>query len=299
MNMREKGFTLVEMAIVLLIMGLVVGSIFSFLSVQRDQDEKKITINRQEKIATALASYAQGQGAIPCPADQNVFNDNVNYGVAPASCSGTNLKGIVPFRTLGLTLEDIVDGYGHPFSYVVSASAVSTDVPNLVHQNCRTSAWFASPGGVTNLNRNKARFCCQAANSGLQINVYNNTQKETSTLVTRTQTALSTANVDAQSTPNTDITAYFAYVLISHGPKGSGYFILPSKTERFANAKGPDSSAGTAEKENAMNNAGMDFITLPRQDALDPPDVHFDDIVFWRTQQAVISEFNNDSCARP
>lgn len=305
MDMRTKsslqsGFTLVEMAIVILILGLVVGSVFSFLSVRQTEDRQRSTMQKQDRIAKAFGFYVQTNGRLPCPASQNVNEEDL--GEARVTCSGSTLRGIVPFRTLGLTRDDIIDGYDHPFSYVVAPAVSQNLTDNNVHLNCRTPIWIpnaVAPATPSNLNPPKARYCCQAIATGGALMVYNNKTMVSSNLVTPVQTGPGNmGNIETQELPNgnTDVLAYFAYVLISHGQNGGGYFILPKGTIKYENPKTMQDE-GTAEGHNGMDDTSMNFFSMPKSDS--SGNDHFDDIVLWRTQQRTIGELNNDSCARP
>ncbi|MDB5478110.1 MAG: prepilin-type N-terminal cleavage/methylation protein [Alphaproteobacteria bacterium] len=301
----QKGFTLVEMAIVILIMGLVVGSYFSFLSVQQEEKKYQITIQRQKKIAGALSTYAQTYGRLPCPADQNV-NESA-FGTMRTSCpDNATRKGVVPYMDLGLSLEDISDGYNNPFTYVVSpaASSVSTDT----HARCRIttgSKWVISPN--TPVNARKAIFCGQQVAESTEIRVYRSTTTADSNLIFNTQThppaGKTTPPNGRFNTPQTgvatdpapnDFLQYIAYLLISHGENGEGSYTLPSGTNKFANTKAFTTNS-PAEMQNA--DTGMNFVYMPRRMVADT--THFDDLMMIRTQDNVVSEFGNDSCAVP
>lgn len=293
----QQGFTLVEMAIVVLIAGLVVGSVFSFMSVQQDQQKQQITLDRQKKISLAMASFAQSNNRLPCPASWNVESDDATYGNALAACGTDALrKGIVPFRTLGLTVSDIVDGYNHPFTYVVAARAVSPT--GNVHEKCRTADWGTSGN---NYSPGKARFCCQQVvnpqieifNDNAATNLATNLQSITGSPMGDPGTIIATAPANHRLT-------YIAYLLISHGQSGDGFYILPSEDRTFSTAR-PLSNAGTGETENgngtSTEETNLRFVAMPMNNGTGT--THYDDIVLWRTQEQVMSEFGNDSCAKP
>lgn len=310
----EKGFTLVEMAIVILIMGLVVGSVFAFLDVQQEQKHLDVTKGNQKKIAVALAIYAQNNGRLPCPATHRIVSSDANYGRSTATtCNGVDLKGIVPFRELGLEVTDIVDGYNNALTYVVSSNLVTAPVTTGIHRNCRTSAiWISAPlppALGTNYNPIKASFCCQQEPTVRPLQVFNNRNLSNGAIVTPTQskagsgTGASAGNFgnvdDALTGPVAEVVTQFAYVLISHGKNGDGAFILPSDDIRHDDPR-DRKVPGEIEAENdnrAIADNDMNFIAIPINSSAGND--HFDDIVFWRTQQQVIGQMGNDSCSIP
>ena len=63
-----KGFTLVEMAIVMLIVALLLGGLVPTLSSQVDQRHASETSKQLDEIQQALIGYAIIYGRLPCPA---------------------------------------------------------------------------------------------------------------------------------------------------------------------------------------------------------------------------------------
>ena len=62
----QKAFTLVEVAIVLVIVGLAIGGILSSLSVQVEQQKLNETRNTINNVKEALLGYAMANGRFPC-----------------------------------------------------------------------------------------------------------------------------------------------------------------------------------------------------------------------------------------
>ena len=141
-NKNQRGFTLVEMAIVVMLFGLVIGSI-SALYKQRISYLQRVDTqeNVQEDIKNALSNFVDTYGRYPCPASLTARRDSGNYGREAAdSCDPANnltiaangiqtINGIngqrirvgaVPFLELNIREEDTIDGYGKRIIYVVS-----------------------------------------------------------------------------------------------------------------------------------------------------------------------------------
>jgi len=112
------GFTLIEMALVLIIMGLLMGSLLSPLPKQIEQKRINITQQRLEEIKEALLGFAVLHNRLPCPAlDEN--------GLESTTC---NNEGYLPWKFLGVGRYD---AWGNPFRYRVdieyTVPLVSTD----------------------------------------------------------------------------------------------------------------------------------------------------------------------------
>jgi prepilin-type N-terminal cleavage/methylation domain-containing protein len=102
------GFTLVEMAIVLLIVALLLGGLLPTISSQYEQQRRNDARKQIEEIRQALMGYAIINGTLPCPVDPAVTDPaNPNYGSAAAAC-GANAaaEGYLPWKTLGVSETD-------------------------------------------------------------------------------------------------------------------------------------------------------------------------------------------------
>ncbi len=124
-----SGFSLVEMAVVLMILGFVLGALLMPIQVQRQQQAIQLTQNMLEIAQKSLLGYAQTQGRLPCPASRNgtaVFPDEkgVANPVAGGVCAVT--VGFLPAVTLGIRPVDVngfaLDGWGNPIRYAVTQS---------------------------------------------------------------------------------------------------------------------------------------------------------------------------------
>ncbi|MDP3087555.1 MAG: type II secretion system protein [Methylotenera sp.] len=102
-RMNQLGFTLVEMAIVLVIVGITLGGLLVSLSAQVDQRDYAQTRQSMEEIREALMGYALSRGYLPCPAisSANGAEDRI---VATGIC--TNRVGFLPWAELGVKKTD-------------------------------------------------------------------------------------------------------------------------------------------------------------------------------------------------
>ncbi|MEI8320697.1 MAG: type II secretion system protein [Alphaproteobacteria bacterium] len=113
---NDEGFLLIEVAIALLIMGIILGfgmpKIFSYLTLQK----RKETTERQERIFHSVAAFSIQYGYIPLPADPYALPDQFGWARSRAS-SEKDLVGLVPYKTLGLPADYSKDGFNHYFTY--------------------------------------------------------------------------------------------------------------------------------------------------------------------------------------
>jgi len=115
MNMQRlhAGFTLAEMAIVLVIVGLLLGGLLIPLSAQQENQFRSETDKSLAEIREALIGYAIINGKLPCPMPTTITDPAAaGYGEAAATCNpGT--EGYLPWKTLGVTETDT---WGEPRS---------------------------------------------------------------------------------------------------------------------------------------------------------------------------------------
>lgn len=119
---RQCGFSLVELSIVLLIMGLVLGGLAMPLAVQRENARIRDGQTQLQSIMTAVEGFALVNGFLPCPATP--ASDGY---AAPGGAGCTTQHGFVPATTLdvgGVRNADnlLLDPWGSPIRYSVTAS---------------------------------------------------------------------------------------------------------------------------------------------------------------------------------
>ena len=121
---HQNGFTLVEMAIVMLIVALLLGGLVPTLSSQIDQRHASETNKQLDEIKEALIGYAIINGRLPCPASITPTNSyGAEYPAGGGNCSNF-YDGFVPAATLGLSGTNssglVVDSWGNPIRYAVT-----------------------------------------------------------------------------------------------------------------------------------------------------------------------------------
>lgn len=112
------GFTLVEIAMVLLIVTLLLTGLVPTITSQMEQQRTNETRKLMSEIRDALIGYALIYGKLPCPADPTLVSGQTGAGLERNGCSTSALAtGVVPWAKLG-TSE--TDGWGYRFSYRVT-----------------------------------------------------------------------------------------------------------------------------------------------------------------------------------
>ncbi len=122
MKKTQTGFSLVEIAFALLIMGLLLGGLLGPLSAQLEAIKISETQKQLSTITDALYGFAATNRRLPCPAS-GTSNGGESLGSAPGQCSNP-YDGFVPGRLLGLGPVDsngyITDAWGQPIRYAVA-----------------------------------------------------------------------------------------------------------------------------------------------------------------------------------
>jgi len=117
----ESGFTLVEIAIVLLIIGVLLGYTVALFPVQQDLKKYREVEQEMDQIIGAIVGFAQVNGRLPCPAIPTSAGAEDDGGTP--NCN--NYGGFVPVNALGLTGRLnadslMLDPWGNPYRYYVT-----------------------------------------------------------------------------------------------------------------------------------------------------------------------------------
>ena len=138
---KQSGFTLIEIAIVLLLLGLILTpavQMYHQYRIDKDWDETEEDI---DDIKISLGSFRNVYGRYPCPASITAAPGDIDYGhelanclttaPAPGACSGgictyTSLSGAniavgtIPFKILNLTEKQAYDSSLGRITYAVT-----------------------------------------------------------------------------------------------------------------------------------------------------------------------------------
>ncbi len=118
----NKGFTLVELAIVLVIIALLTSGLLMGITAQRASAENTDAQRQLDNIREALTGFAMANGRLPCPANPALTSADVSVGTEdrPNTSSPCNRTfGVIPWVTLGLSE---LDPWSRRFTYFASSS---------------------------------------------------------------------------------------------------------------------------------------------------------------------------------
>ncbi len=171
MKLRSKkiqiGFSLLEMAIVLVILGFVLGALLLPLRAQREQAAQLQSINTLENAKQALLGYAQQQGKLPCPA--TVASSGVEDQTPAGSGICTQQVGFLPAATLGLQPAVngfAIDAWNNRIRYAVTQATVKDIAQTSAPDYAFTTASGMSNSGIYSL-KPSLRVCFSASASAL------------------------------------------------------------------------------------------------------------------------------------
>ena len=124
---HQSGFSLAELAIVLVIVSLMSSGLLLSLSSQRHHTENKDVQRQQETMIDAVLGFAMATGRLPCPADPTLAtasgagNEKFACTLTDPTCTTSDRlckleHGVTPWVTLGL---QETDPWGNRFTYFV------------------------------------------------------------------------------------------------------------------------------------------------------------------------------------
>ena len=181
----EQGFFLVELALALVIFGIILGpSLIALRHYQRLQ-QVQTTKKHQETVLRALAQHLSLHGYLPFPADPK--GADFSQGVSSPTRQQRNpYVGAVPYRTLGIEKENAKDGYHQFMTYAVDSSL------------------------TTNGNRDRKMICETVFKNKSQLQLQ--------------EGAVSSMNSELEKNCKDKKYNGVAVVLVSHGPRKQGAF---------------------------------------------------------------------------
>jgi prepilin-type N-terminal cleavage/methylation domain-containing protein len=118
---RDAAFTLVELAVVLMVVGLLLSTLTYTLAAQVDQRTREQTQRTLEQAREALIGFAITNGRLPCPASG--ASNGLEAPAGGGDCSNYN-DGYLPAVTLGFHPTDAsgyaLDGWNNRVRYAVA-----------------------------------------------------------------------------------------------------------------------------------------------------------------------------------
>lgn len=214
------GFTLIEIAVVLVIVGLAAVMVIKASGGMLDNEKRKTVRVTLDTVDTALANFVAVHKRLPCPADGSRTSGSLNAGIellAAGACNPvTEVNGVIPWVTLGLSEHDASDPWHGRLTYRVDpALAGSAPLPLLMNMsNCDPAATgpaVAGACGAPALACTGSAACTSPANYllGKGLDVWDGSN--------------GVPGFNARQN-NRSAGTGAAYVVIAHGPNGVGAY---------------------------------------------------------------------------
>jgi len=263
-----RAFTLVEMSIVLIIIGLLIMTVFPALQAMRESSQRSLTNGNLATLMRATAAFVQANGCVPCPTPAGTAGSG--FGRVRASTNTTLCgtctapEGLAPFASLGLPAATAKDGWGRWITMRVDpALAVNFGIVP------PTSPCLASDGSSCTLGMAQKGMC---------------------------SAGLSTTNHITVLTP-AGATQEAAVLFLSHGPNGFGAY-KASPLAGFGSSthdyNGPASSCTTSGGYERCN-ANGDAAFVDASATTNPSDP-YDDTLVYLGRNALVSFLGQASC---
>jgi prepilin-type N-terminal cleavage/methylation domain-containing protein len=259
--MNRKGFSLVELSIVLVITGIMLYGATNLYAASSQAAKISANNSTLDAIERALRLYYQTYGDLPCPASGTLALNDQYFALGRESPEGTctydNLPltnaaaGVVPTRTLNLPDSYMFDAWGSRITYVVSDYCVNN------------TTWTDGIAG-------SGTDCADAAN----LTVKDNTD---------------TAGGSVFDTDD-NRTTRAAYVVISHGKNSAGAW---NRNGTRISVSGLTTSIPELQNAN-KNSVNTDDLNLVFHDDFFNDGAvaanYFDDFARWKTEAQISYE---------
>jgi prepilin-type N-terminal cleavage/methylation domain-containing protein len=131
MNSRQRGFTIIEVAIVVLVVSTLLGFTVAMFPVQQELKQYRKVNDEMQQIMDALTGFAQVNGRLPCADGDNDGLEDWPGGIADCA----SWYGNLPARTIAFNGSYsqggvLLDPWGTPYRYQVSASNSGLPAPD-------------------------------------------------------------------------------------------------------------------------------------------------------------------------
>lgn len=221
----QTGFSLVELAVVAMILSLMLGGLLLSFRTQIDLQRVSSTNKTLEMAMEALIGFAIRNGRLPCPATTISAGREAQL-LTSGVLSCSNLNGFYPALTLGVGPTDdqgfLLDSYGIRIRYSVSNQSTYTESP------ARLKSEVNSGGFSSSLLTPDLHICSSSigiTSPGKQINASCGGGRELSgeAVLAIYSTGANAATTGAEAVASADEVANYVSdrVLVWHAPSNS------------------------------------------------------------------------------
>ncbi len=271
-----RGFSLVEMAVVLAIVGLLAALFLPLSNTLMDNNRRKETRVKLEALQSALTRFVITHRRLPCPADGSLPAGNANQGLelaAGGACTVAALtNGVVPWRTLAIPQSDAMDAWNNLISYRVWAGAGVVNSLTVAN-GMDMSACDPAQAGAT------AAGACVATTSPLNwLTADASANARGFRACNATPCAVGSAGELASKAGGNGV----AYFLISHGANKFGGYTPNGTLIAAASGAGPGALENTNQNGAALRTASPNDFYIDA-DYDENPATYYDDLVLRST----------------
>ncbi len=256
---QRRGFSLLEIAIALTIIGLLTAGAAQMLTTLTVRSQEQTTKQRIEEIEAALVRHFARECRLPCPADATLDASDSNAGKEDGSggvCGTDSEVSAVPWKTLGITRSKTFDGWNRRIRYRPASNELTETSPVPLRGLKNVADGYPCEGNPGGSGKNLTEWIEDDPNRGLTVEDKSGTPYQ------------------EQGEPTAA-----AFVLVSHGQNGLGAYSRGGSQIGY-------SSADEEERKNADNNN----IFVRRRRTSNNADPIFDDIFISMTIDQLAQE---------
>ncbi|MCB9991723.1 MAG: type II secretion system protein [Rhodospirillales bacterium] len=266
----EAGFTLIEMALITIITGLLFAAVVRLYGNYLANEDRRETVENLSVTLAALDEFYGTQGRYPCPADPTLGPGDVNFGLEDCACpAGIACLPDLVFTSAGNNRD--VDNDGNDDPVMIGAVPVQTLIDNIFDTP------FVSEHGNDGYNM-KLSYAVSALMTNPVFTLQNPANPNMGAISVKDK--LGKDAVDPEGSAH--------YVVFSHGVNNVGAYtkegdymggcFIPATTNPIPPGFTPSLSGSIEnEKENCDNN---DAIFIKEIQSMANTNDYYDDILF-------------------
>jgi prepilin-type N-terminal cleavage/methylation domain-containing protein len=273
-----RGFTLVEVVVVLLIVSILIAMAAMMTRGMVAAQKRSLTATRIATVEAALVSFVSQQKRLPCPADGTLVSNNNLAGFegnrTAAGCTGNQQNGVVPWIALGITEVDATDGWDRRLTYRVGVLLTADNGMDM--SGCDPAAPALPP-----VNAVAPTYSCQPNCTSATIGTACThplsflTNNNLATAVGKGLQVRNLAGVVLMN-PNANPHTGAAYVVVSAGESGGGAYLSSGVLGASTTGEGTEELKNFASLPFVNSNVTYYVDDSPNTT---PGATHFDDII--------------------